>query len=566
MSEDASDNYEGNQEENYESSGPKKNKYETAEVEFIQQEIQLVTRKIEREKIKLRIADERLEAKKKMYNQLQGKPVQKTDEEKEREHKKKLEENKAHKLEIVSKPKEVNKAEEFRLTQRRQWTKINKQESELESLTKTINETNLKIEDLKFEIDNLRKRKVAHDTQLKKLIDKNKELKTYTDELKEINEKGFQNVEEKDVKILSENKEEGIKQNREFQTERNGLEDQYHKIIEANIQRERDRIKEQAKKRQMLGIMAKQVMKQSGKNKKDADDTSIEEQIKKLRSEEICDRIPILDLIIEKWKNINKCKKSMLIKYNQNSQVLKKSFDIIMKFLGVEEYEELPIIYQKNEEQTASIQMYICELLNEKSKKEEKKNILLNQIKILDTNKKETTDNKQTFNNNKQANIERLKDQIKNIEDEIKIKRDFFCSLQPMSDKFLNRLNDTYVRDYVPNKIRLNVKYNEHNISNVFDNISNYYKLITELEQSVDSKTMDNSNKILESLGNDFNSTLDNFMHDSFLNPKIIKQEHKNAKGDYEQTIRRLAENFINLSNTSGFSGFNTTKSKMKEY
>ena len=248
MSEDASDNYEGNQEENYESSGPKKNKYETAEVEFIQQEIQLVTRKIEREKIKLRIADERLEAKKKMYNQLQGKPVQKTDEEKEREHKKKLEENKAHKLEIVSKPKEVNKAEEFRLTQRRQWTKINKQESELESLTKTINETNLKIEDLKFEIDNLRKRKVAHDTQLKKLIDKNKELKTYTDELKEINEKGFQNVEEKDVKILSENKEEGIKQNREFQTERNGLEDQYHKIIEANIQRERDRIKEQAKK------------------------------------------------------------------------------------------------------------------------------------------------------------------------------------------------------------------------------------------------------------------------------------------------------------------------------
>ena len=133
-----------------------------------------------------------------------------------------------------------------------------------------------------------------------------------------------------------------------------------------------------------------------------------------------------------------------------------------------------------------------------------------------------------------------------------------------MSDKFLNRLNDTYVKDYVPNKIRLNVKYNEHNISNVFDNISNYYKLITELEQSVDSnKTMDNSNKILESLGNDFNSTLDNFMHDSVLNAKIIKQEHKNAKGDYEETIRRLAENFINLTNNSGF---NTTKSKMKDY
>ena len=58
----------------------------------------------------------------------------------------------------------------------------------------------------------------------------------------------------------------------------------------------------------MLGIMAKQVMKQKNKSKNKEDD-SIEEQIKKLKSEEICDRIPILDLIIEKWKNINKTKK-----------------------------------------------------------------------------------------------------------------------------------------------------------------------------------------------------------------------------------------------------------------
>lgn len=72
----------------------------------------------------------------------------------------------------------------------------------------------------------------------------------------------------------------------------------------------------------MLGIMAKQVMKQKNKSKSKEDD-SIEEQIKKLKSEEICDRIPILDLIIEKWKNINKTKKQMLIKYNKNSAILK---------------------------------------------------------------------------------------------------------------------------------------------------------------------------------------------------------------------------------------------------
>ena len=144
MAEEISNEEEFDNEEDFSNHQIVENKYETEESKFIQGEIQLVTRKIEREKIKLRIADERLEAKKKLYNQLQGKPVKKSDEEKEREHEKKLKENREHKLETISKPKTVNKAEEFRLTQKKQFTKINKQESELETLTKTINETNLK--------------------------------------------------------------------------------------------------------------------------------------------------------------------------------------------------------------------------------------------------------------------------------------------------------------------------------------------------------------------------------------------------------------------------------------
>ena len=78
-------------EEDIVNEGPVKNKYETGEVRSLQKAIQEVTSKIEQEKIKLRITDERLEAKKNQYNQLLGKPVQKTEEEKEREHKAKLE-------------------------------------------------------------------------------------------------------------------------------------------------------------------------------------------------------------------------------------------------------------------------------------------------------------------------------------------------------------------------------------------------------------------------------------------------------------------------------------------
>ena len=531
--------------------GPVKNKYETGEVRSIQKAIQDVTRKIEQEKIKLRITDERLEVKKKQYNQLLGKPVQKTEEEKEREHLAKMEESKKHILETKAKKKKVNKAEEFRLIQRKQNVDIKRQEVELDGLIKAINETNLKIDDLKFQIANLRKRKVAHDKQLTKLTSKNEKLQEETEKLKDKNDRDFENIENIDMKFLSQKKELGQSQEKQFQKNRDQLEDQYHKIIETNIQRERERKKEQAKKRQMLGIMAKQVMKQKNKSKSKEDD-SIEEQIKKLKSEEICDRIPILDLIIEKWKNINKTKKQMLIKYNKNSAILKKSLELIKKFLGVGDYSELPIIYRKTEEQFSSVQMYICDLENTKHKKEEQKEILIDQIKILENNQEKDNSDKNNFLEVKKQNIEKLKRQINRIKNEIEEKRDFFCKLQPMSEKFLNRLNDTYVGEYIPNKLRLlNVKYNESNITNVFDNISNYYKLIIDIERSFEVNKTDNSNKAIESLGLEFKNTLENFkLENGNLNGKLIKFDtNRNNEINYSNEIKKISENLINNMN-----------------
>ena len=533
-------------EEDIPNEGPIKNKYETGEVRSLQKAIQEVTSKIEQEKIKLRITDERLEAKKNQYNQLLGKPVQKTEEEKEREHKVKLEQTKKHKLETTQKKKKVNKAEEFRLIQRKQNIDICRQEIELNGLIKAINETNLKIDELKLQIANLRKRKVAHDKQLTKLIIKNEQLKEETEKLKEINEQGFEDIQKIDMEKLAKRKEIGDRQEKKFQKKRDILEDQYHKIIETNIQRERERKKEQAKKRQMLGIMAKQVMKQKNKTK---EDDSIEEQIKKLKSEEICDRIPILDLIIEKWKNVNKTKKQMLKKYNKNSETLKKSLELIKKFLGVEDYSELPVIYKKTEEQFSSVQMYICNLLNTKHIKEEQKDILIEQIKILEKNQEKDTNDKNKFLEEKKRNIEKLKNQITRIKNEIEEKRDFFCKLQPISEKFLNRLNETYVGEYIPNKLRsLNMKYNESNIKNVFDNISNYYKLIIEIEKSFDMNKPDNSNNLLESLGNEFSKTLENFRLDGNgnLNSKLIKFEPKTTDVNYSKEIKKISENLIN--------------------
>ena len=163
-----------------------------------------------------------------------------------------MEESKKHILETKAKKKKVNKAEEFRLIQRKQNVDIKRQEVELDGLIKAINETNLKIDDLKFQIANLRKRKVAHDKQLTKLTSKNEKLQEETEKLKDKNDRDFENIENIDMKFLSQKKELGQSQEKQFQKNRDQLEDQYHKIIETNIQRERERKKEQAKKDKCL--------------------------------------------------------------------------------------------------------------------------------------------------------------------------------------------------------------------------------------------------------------------------------------------------------------------------
>ena len=123
------------------------------------------------------------------------------------------------------------------------------------------------------------------------------------------------------------------------------------------------------------------------------------------------------------------------------------------------------------------------------------------------------------------------------------------------------------------------MKYNENNIQNVFDNISNYYKLIIEMENSLKNKIIDdnnnnNTNKLLESLGAEFKNTLENFKFDGYLNQKLSKKDNKSKDNknkenkisdiDYFKTIEKLSENIVNFAqsgNLSISSKFSKTKS-----
>jgi len=425
---------------------------------------------------------------------------------------------------------------------------VNKKKSESENLTQLINDTQLDIEDLKIEIENLRKLKNQSVNQLNMIEKKNEKLIKDTEELKKKNEDTNKNIEQNDNMELMSKTQIGFDQRKNFERRRDKLEAKYHKLIEANIERERERKKEQAKKRQLLGMMATNAMKNSKKNKNEKE---IEEQIKKLHNEEISDRIPILDVTLDKWKNINKIKKNMLDKYIKNAEVLKEAFDIIMKFLGVNEYDELPIIFEKNEQQNSNIEMYITQLIDLNDEKEEKKIILQEQIEELKNTRNNRDYDKLTFEKDKKASIDELKEKIQTIENNINLKRQFFKKLQPPTDKFLNKLNNSYVGDYVPNKIPLhNIQYTEDNVQAIMDNIQNYYKLITQFEKSVSNPNKDDYvNRRLDELRLDMRDKLENFKKETCMNSKQVKNDLRNSGNNYDETIKKISKVIVEQAN-----------------
>ena len=525
----------------------KRNALEVKEIEDIQREIQNITKKIEKKKIELRISDERYTTKQREYNDLQGKPNPLTEEEKEKRQKERNDsKEKAHKYD---EPKKNYAAKEkLNDTARMKMRQVNKKKSESENLTQLINDTQLDIEDLKIEIENLRKLKNQSVNQLNMIEKKNEKLIKDTEELKKKNEDTNKNIEQNDNMELMSKTQIGFDQRKNFERRRDKLEAKYHKLIEANIERERERKKEQAKKRQLLGMMATNAMKNSKKNKNEKE---IEEQIKKLHNEEISDRIPILDVTLDKWKNINKIKKNMLDKYIKNAEVLKEAFDIIMKFLGVNEYDELPIIFEKNEQQNSNIEMYITQLIDLNDEKEEKKVILQEQIEELKNTRNNRDYDKLTFEKDKKASIDELKEKIQTIENNINLKRQFFKKLQPPTDKFLNKLNNSYVGDYVPNKIPLhNIQYTEDNVQAIMDNIQNYYKLITQFEKSVSNPNKDDYvNRRLDELRLDMRDKLENFKKETCMNSKQVKNDLRNSGNNYDETIKKISKVIVEQAN-----------------
>ena len=492
----------------------------------IQEQIEQETIHIEQKKIDLRIMKERLTQKEKLYNELQGKPINKTSEEKEKERRDKKKANKNHKF---TDPIVRKKGREKEIQDNRE--KIEKEDirkrAEFQKLTTDINELIISNKELKEQIIDLRKRKKE---ALKKRVEKeeeNKQKKADLDDMLRKNEVSKSQIMHKEYKNAV---TEGTEQQKEFESERDILEEEYQKIIEEYIKRERENKKENAKKRNMAALaLSNKGMATSSRDK------DMEIELKKLADEEIMDRTPMLDLFIEKWRVINNIKKASIQTFQQNSTKIRDAFNKLTKYIGLDSFKELPLVYKKTEQQMSNINMYKEKLELQNDKLEYEKELINKQIELLSGKRKDVNLKKSEFIENKIKSIEVIDNCADNFEKQINIRMKLIEKIKPETNKYLQKLGDTYLSDFIYGKINIDEssEYNEKTVDKYLSNVQDYFKLVQEWDKSIKDNNKGTENEI-DKLREEMKQKLGKFEQNRLLTNEL----YQSMESDYKKGIK----------------------------
>ena len=516
-------------------------------IEDIQCQIQEMAKKIEHEKIKLRITTERLTQKEKTYNELQGKPVQKTNEEKEKERKEHKKAVKNHKLSdpIIRKK---GKEKEFYDEQIKIQKAYDKNKTDFEKLTCDINELVIGNKDLKQQIIDLRKRKVEAMKQLETIMEENKRNQEELDDLLKDNQNLKDQIKYKEYKEVI---EFGNTQEKNFVALRDDYEDQYHELIKQYVKREKETKKENAKKRQMALLGSGSPTHFKGMSDKD-----VEKQIKMLAEEEISDRTPILDLEIEKWTEINKSKRNTIDTHYENCVKIEEAFQKLTNILGLDDFSELPTVFEKTEQQISNINIYNEKLDLQIDELEQKKELIIEQIKLLSGKQNENSNNKSKFKEQKEQSIKVIENLIKNFENDMEHKREVFRRIQPATDNYLSALGDSYLAEYIPSKANIDkeIDYNEQTVNKYLANVQDYYKLIQAWDET-NKDTQKDGNKELDKLREEMKQKLGGFEKDRIISKKMINNMRNELKNgtNIEDIIKKTSIEITNQNLNSSF-------------
>ena len=489
----------------------------------IQQQISDETIQIEQKKIDLRIMKERLAQKEKLYNELQGKPTNKTSEEKEKERRDKKKANRNHKFTdpIVRKKGREKQIQDDREKLAKEDTR---KKAQFQKLTTDINELIISNKELKEQIVDLRKRKLEGLKKRDQIAEENEEKKANLQQMQKNNEISKSQIMHKEYKAAV---TEGIEQQKDFEAERDELENEYQKLREEYIKRERENKKENAKKRNMAAL----ALSNRGMSTRDKD---MELELKKLADEEIMDRIPMLDLCIEKWNVINNIKKSSIQTFQQNSSKIRDAFNKLTKYLGLDSFNELPLVYKKTEQQMSNINMYKEKLETQNDKLEYEKEMISKQIEVLSGKKKDVNLKKSDFIKQKLKSIEIIDNCSENFQKEIDIRMKLIEAIKPETKYFLIKLGDTFLSDFIVRKINIDEssEYNEKTVDKYLANVQDYTKLIQEWKSfSKDSKLTEND---LDKLRDEIRQKLGRFEQNRLLTNEL----YQSMESDYKKGIK----------------------------
>ena len=532
-------------------------------IEALQLSIHRISKKIEEDKINLRILQERHTKKQSEYNQLAGKPIIKTREQKMEEMKEKMEKLKNHHQ--VFDPnygkKEINLQpdEETKMIQKN----TDKCKVELDNLIDNINKQVLNNAKLSREIEEIRKEKYRINEKLEKIEEQNKKIEEDLEIIKNRNNKIYNKIQ---FKELNKVKEKGKTIETQFLDQRDTLENKYHKVIEANIKREKEHKSDLRKIRLKNAIFADKARKKGLNHSMTTIGIKIEDQ------DEIHDRMPILDLLIDKWKFITKYKRNMLDKYIKYANEIRITFDKLLLYLGIEKLDKLPEIFTKNEQQMSGIESYLSSISTEVDNLNEQKSLLEKQIIILTQSKENEKEEKINIIEERKSKIQLLQKNNDELVENINRKKQIFKELEQPTFDFLRKMQKTYLTDFVvsKNNVEDNSKLNENNVINFLGTVYCYCQLIRDFDENVKynneiNKLQENSdiNKTIDILKKDMRIKLSKINYNNCVNDNIHTSINNVVKhgNDFDETIRRLANVIVDQVNNTGEYSLNNISS-----
>lgn len=535
----------------------------------IQNSIQVLIHSIEREKINFRINQERFTKRLRDYHKLIGKPASLTKEQKLSIRKQKMDQIKNREIFSPNYGKRII---------------INSPEDEIHNLKKSASLNEIKLNSIKDgvnkqarannrikkEIDEIRKDKLNQIKKLQKITEENEEKEK---EIIQFNKKNKRSMSRLNYEGLQKHRDENKYLEEKFKLDRETLEAKYHQVIEENIQRERLKINELGKQRMANAVFADNARKKGAKGLEPAVNYD---------KDEIQDRIPILNALLDKWNHNIKQKKLIINKYIANSSKIKETFDKLLLVLGLEKYEELPFVFEKEISQNAKIDEVLSNINNEVDSLKEQKILLLKKIAILQNNKKETSEKNELNIKEREINIDMLKKLNEDLESQINRKKMLFTEMEESTLNFLQKMEDTYLSDFVVKKMNIeeNSKLNEKNVLDYLGSVYCYVQLINDFNENVQMKKDIKSNlnksnlanKSIENLDKEIKFKLSKFNYNNCL--KKVKHDTK-QKNVFDDVIKRLANEIVKDVNNNydsmnedtkiGTNVSNSVKNKNKE-